>query len=53
MTGPVALRDGGLSSRSPLLEENQGRTPMERRMRSVAFQLDSVLLCQQLCLWQR
>jgi len=47
ITGPVPLRAVGWSGRSPLLEYLQGRTPLERRMRSVGVVLHPVLLCQQ------
>ena len=47
-TGPVLLRAGGWSGRFPLLEDLQGRMPLERRVRSVGVVLDSMLLSQQL-----
>lgn len=46
--GPVILRAGGQSGRFPMLEDLQGRSPLERRMRSLANVLDSVLFSQQL-----
>jgi len=45
--GPVLMRAGGYSGHSPLLEDFQGRTPLERRMRSADVVLNSVLLRQQ------
>ena len=51
IAGPVLLRAGGWSGRSPLLEDLQGRTPLERRMRSVGVVLHPVLLCQPPGFW--
>jgi hypothetical protein len=42
--GPVLLRAGRWSGHFPPVEDLQGRTPLERRMRSVGVVLDSVQL---------